>query len=118
MSKIKLQKTPSPPPAPTFSSAMSYLDGRQVTDALDELNADEFVPKTFKSEANAKPKPEAPGAASVIKNFSAVPSEDPLFHQNVSEIFVCEPDSASFWCLPFSSISTKTSEWSGGSRNC
>lgn len=63
---------------------MNYLDGRQVTDALDEINADEFVPKTFKSEAKseAKAKPET---VTVTKNYSGTPNEDPLFHQNVRE---------------------------------
>lgn len=83
--KIKLQKTPSPPPAPSFS--MNCLDERQVTDALDELNADEFVPKTFKSEASStKIKTEITIAGNIVKNYSGTPNEDPLFHQNVSEI--------------------------------
>lgn len=82
--KIRLQKTPSPPPAPAFSAAMDYLDGRQVCDALDELNADEFVPKTFKTDQSGKPKVTTSAATKVARNYAAVPSEDPLFHQNVS----------------------------------
>lgn len=117
--KIKLQKTPSPPPAPSFS--MNYLDERQVTDALDELNADEFVPKTFKSDASTKIKTETANAGNIVKNYSGTPNEDPLFHQNVIIIVKHIDNSSIFienvYTLFFSFTSMKTKEWKDGLKN-
>lgn len=88
-SKIKLQKTPSPPPPPTltFSSTMEFLDARHQVDANSEINADEFVPKSFKSDLSKNSgSTEAADAATAktIKIHTNAPNEDPIFHQNVS----------------------------------
>lgn len=88
-SRIKLQKTPSPPPPPTlaFTSAMEYLDGRHGIDAIDDINADEFVPKSFKTEAVKSGKNDTVDAAAAksVKIHTNAPNEDPIFHQSVSD---------------------------------
>lgn len=87
--KVKLNKTPPPPSPPAqlaFSSAMNYLDGRQVADALDEINEDTFVPKTFSSATNSeKNKTNQDAAAKPKTQIASVESnDDPIFNQNVS----------------------------------
>lgn len=70
---------------------MEYLDGRHVVDAIDDLNADEFVPKTFKSESTKSIKmetAEATPAVKAVKIHTNAPNEDPVFHQNVSDSLI------------------------------
>lgn len=58
-----------------------------MVDAIDDLNADEFVPKSFKSEASKCSKVETADAtttAKAVKIHTNAPNEDPVFHQNVS----------------------------------
>lgn len=65
---------------------MEFLDKRQVSDALEELNANEFRPKTFNSSANDK---NDKSDADIIKLKGEVKAtktdtnDDPLFHQKV-----------------------------------
>lgn len=68
---------------------MEYLDGRHVVDAIDDINADEFVPKTFKSDSIKSGKidaVDAPATVPAITIHTNAPNEDPIFHQNVSSL--------------------------------
>lgn len=67
---------------------MEYLDGRHVVDAIDEINAEEFVPKTFKTDTTKVSKMDSVDAttAKSVKIHTNAPNEDPIFHQNVSRI--------------------------------
>lgn len=85
MNKIKLQKTPTPPPAPIFSSAMEFLDERPVHDAIEEINADEFAPKAFKmGVVKEKAKETTSFATPTTKIQTAIPMDDSIFHEKVS----------------------------------
>lgn len=88
--KIRLLRTPSPPKM-TFSSAMDYLDGRQGnTDAIDEINADGFAPKTFNSATNTSSKANKTELDLKVKGDPKINkfdlNDDPLFHKNVNII--------------------------------
>lgn len=65
---------------------MEFLDKRQISDALEELNANEFRPKSFNSSTNKSEKSDADvvkvkGEPRIQKVDS---NDDPLFHQKVS----------------------------------
>lgn len=86
--KIRSMRTPTPPKI-SFASTMEFFDKRLISDALEEINADTFVPKTFNSTVNAN-KANEKDEADVLKVKGEVRSskidvdDDPLFHRNVS----------------------------------
>lgn len=85
MDKIRSIRTPTPPKL-NFDAGMEFLDKRQISDALEELNANEFKPKTFNSAANKSEKTDADvikvkGELRINKTDA---NDDPLFHQKVS----------------------------------
>lgn len=57
-----------------------------MVDAIDEINAEEFVPKTFATDTNKGSKLDVADATSAksVKIHTNAPNEDPVFHQNVS----------------------------------
>ncbi|XP_031637528.1 uncharacterized protein LOC116349966 isoform X2 [Contarinia nasturtii] len=82
--RIRAIRTPTPPKL-NFEASMQFLDKRQITDALSEINANEFRPKTFSSVNNTNVKQEMidliiKGEAKIQKIDAG---DDPLFHQNV-----------------------------------
>lgn len=87
MDKIRSIRTPTPPPQKSnFDAGMEFLDKRQISDALEELNANEFRPKSFNSSTNKSEKSDADvvkvkGEPRIQKIDS---NDDPLFHQKVS----------------------------------
>lgn len=91
--KIRAMRTPTPPPSKqNFEASLEFLDKRHVSDAIDEVNANEFRPKAFNSSANNK---NDKSDADVIKIKGETKAnktdsnDDPLFHQKVksSDIF-------------------------------
>lgn len=87
MDKIRSMRTPTPPPSQklNFDAGMEFLDKRQVSDALEEINANEFRPKTFNSSTNKNEKIDADSIK--VKGEPKVNkidiNDDPLFHQKV-----------------------------------
>lgn len=83
--KIRAMRTPTPPRI-TQTVNLDFLDERPVSDAIDEINADKFVQKTFNSSANdAKPDKDTDVVKAKIEpriNKVNV-DDDPLFHKNV-----------------------------------
>lgn len=82
-------RTPTPPPLPklNFEAGMEFLEKRQVSDALDEINANEFRPKAFNSSANNRNDKSDADIIKVKGEPKAVKTEsndDPLFHQKVN----------------------------------
>lgn len=79
-------RTPTPPKL-NFEAGMEFLDKRHVSDSLEEINANEFRPKTFNSSTNSKnDKSDADiikvkGEAKAVKMDT---NDDPLFHQKVN----------------------------------
>lgn len=70
---------------------MDYLDNRQTSDVIDEINADQFVPKTFNSATNTnQPKGSKNDLDIKIKGEPKITkfdmNDDPLFHKNVRTI--------------------------------
>lgn len=65
---------------------MEFLDKRQISDALEELNANEFRPKSFNSSTNKSGKSDADVV--IVKGEPRIQkvdsNDDPLFHQKVS----------------------------------
>lgn len=76
-------RTPTPPKI-TFSSNLEFLDNRVLSDALDEINADKFVPKAFNSAANANSNKKDEKIVEVKREAAVNMEDDPLFHKNVS----------------------------------
>lgn len=81
-------RTPTPPRITHTVANLDFLDQRPVSDAIDEINADKFVQKTFNSAAETKNEKEeevlkVKGEPKVVK-FDA--NDDPLFHKSVSII--------------------------------
>lgn len=87
MDKIRSIRTPTPPPEKSnFDAGMEFLDKRQISDALEELNANEFRPKSFNSSTNKSGKSDADVV--IVKGKPRIQkvdsNDDPLFHQKVS----------------------------------
>lgn len=87
MDKIRSIRTPTPPPQKlNFDTTMEFLDKRQISDALEELNANEFRPKSFNSSTNKSEKLDSDvvkvKGEPRIQKFDS--NDDPLFHQKVN----------------------------------
>lgn len=89
--KIRAMRTPTPPQSKTnFEASVEFLDQRPVLDAIDEINANEFRPKTFNSSTNTK----AEKSDSDVKVKNEVKlnqtniNDDPLFHQKVINVYI------------------------------
>lgn len=81
-------RTPTPPPPSklNFEASLEFLDKRHVSDAIDEVNANEFRPKVFNSSANNKNEKSDADIIKVKGEVKAIKTEandDPLFHQKV-----------------------------------
>lgn len=89
INKIRAMRTPTPPKQ-SFEVNVEVLDRRHLSDALEEINANEFRPKSFNSTATNKTDKNGKTDADIIKikgETKAVridSNDDPLFHQNVS----------------------------------
>ncbi|XP_055325854.1 uncharacterized protein DDB_G0271670-like [Sitodiplosis mosellana] len=86
--RIRAMRTPTPPPAAklNFDAGMEFLDKRQVSDALEEINANDFQPKTFNSSANNKNEKSDADIIKLkgeIKGAKTDTNDDPLFHQKL-----------------------------------
>lgn len=83
-------RTPTPPTPPklSFEAAMDVLDKRHISNALEEINAEEFRPKTFNSSANNKNEKSDTNVIKIKGESKAIKADsntdDPLFHQKVS----------------------------------
>lgn len=78
--------TPVPPPPPIISLTFSSVDNLDIPvmqDALDDINKDEFVQKTFTS---AKKESDKMNDTSGMPKSETENSETSLFHPNVSRI--------------------------------
>lgn len=83
--KIRAMRTPTPPKL-NFDTSMEFLDKRQVSDSLAEINANEFRPKTFSSTTNSKGEKSDADLIKVKGEVRATKidsNDDPLFHQQV-----------------------------------
>lgn len=66
---------------------MEFIEKRQVSDALEEINANEFKPKAFNSSANNKSEKSDADVIKVkgeIRVNKSDSNDDPLFHQKVT----------------------------------
>lgn len=82
--KIRAMRTPTPPKI-TLTTNLDFLDRKATTDAIDEINSDKFVQKSFMPAVDAKLNKD-----SVILRIKGEPKinkpdadDDPLFHKNV-----------------------------------
>lgn len=80
--RIRAIRTPTPPKL-NFEASMEFLDKRQVSDALDDINKNEFRPKTFSSAKKSEIVDiiKIKGETKATKLDST--DDDPLFHQKV-----------------------------------
>lgn len=77
-------RTPTPPRI-TLTTNLDFLDQKPTTDAIDEINSDKFVQKTFNSATDVKPNKDLEvlkikGEPKINKPDT---DDDPLFHKNV-----------------------------------
>lgn len=77
-------RTPTPPRI-THTTNLDFLDQKSTTAAIDEINSDKFVPKTFNSATDVKPNKDldilkVKGEPKINKSDA---DDDPLFHKNV-----------------------------------
>lgn len=80
-------RTPTPPKI-EYTANLDFLDKRTVSDALDEINANKFVQKTFNSTGNADEIKDKESDVLKVKgelkvNKMDADGDDPLFHKNV-----------------------------------
>lgn len=82
--KIRAMRTPTPPRI-TFTTNLDFLDRKPTTDAIDEINLDKFVQKTFSSATDVKPDKDLPKVKGqqIPKINKSDADDDPLFHKNV-----------------------------------
>lgn len=87
MDRIRSMRTPTPPKINVPPANLDFLDNRALTAALDEINADKFVPKAFNSATNVASVSKQEGKTDKTKKVVAVNAhgtkDDSLFHQNV-----------------------------------
>lgn len=76
-------RTPTPPKI-TLTTNLDFLDQRPTTDAIDEINSDKFVQKTFNSATDTKPNKDVLKVKGEPKINKFETDDDPLFHKNVS----------------------------------